>query len=131
MTQATPTPLNRLVDAVRPESRTAREFAALVDRMDKPQLRAWLTLWCDNDAKVKPLLEKSFLLAEDVQVSKDLSQVATIGLEALDYLDRGKHPPAPWVAQQKVFLDNARKIRQEVFIAIVPSVQKLVASLVP
>jgi hexosaminidase len=126
-----PTPLNRLVDAARPESRTAREFTSLVDRMDKPQIRAWLTLWRDNDAKVKPLLEKSFLLAEDVQVSKDLSLVATIGLEALDYLDRGKHPPAAWIAQQKVFLDNARKIRQEVFIAIVPAVQKLVASLVP
>jgi len=123
------TPLNRLVDAVRPESRAAREFAALVDRMDKPQIRAWLTLWRDNDAKLKPTLEKSFLLGEDVQVSKDLSQVAAVGLEALDYLDRGKHPSAAWVAQQKVFLDNARKIRQELFIAIVPSVQKLVAGL--
>jgi hexosaminidase len=122
-------PLNRLVDAVRPESRTAREFAALVDRMDKPQIRAWLTLWRDNDAKLRPALEKSFLLAEDVQVSKDLNQVATIGLEALDYLERGKRPPAAWVAQQKVFLDNARKIRQELFIAIVPSIQKLLASL--
>ena len=29
------TPLNRLVDAARPESDTAREFAALVDRMDR------------------------------------------------------------------------------------------------
>jgi hexosaminidase len=124
-----PTPLNRLVDAVRPESRTAREFAALVERMDKPQIRAWLTLWRDNDARLKPTLEKSFLLAQDVPVSKDLSDVAAIGLEALDFLDRGKHPPAAWMAQQKAFLDNARKIRQEVFIAIVPSVQKLVAGL--
>jgi hexosaminidase len=123
------TPLNRLVDAVRPESRTAREFAALVDRMDKPQIRAWLTLWRDNDAKLKPMLEKSFLLSEDLQVSKDLSQIASVGLEALDYLDRGKHPPAAWAAQQKVFLDNARKIRQELFIAIVPSIQKLLAGL--
>jgi hexosaminidase len=123
------TPLNRLVDAVRPESRTAREFAAVVDRMDKPQIRAWLTLWRDNDAKLRPTLEKSFLLAEDVQVSKDLSQVAGIGLEALDYIERGKRPPAVWLTQQKAFLDNARKIRQELFIAIVPSVQKLVAGL--
>ncbi len=123
------TPLNRLVDAVRPESRTAREFAALVDRMDKPQIRAWLTLWRDNDAKLKPIFGKSFLLTEDVQVSKDLSQVATIGLEALDYIDHGKRPPAAWLAQQKVFLENARKIRQELFIAIVPSIQKLVAGL--
>ncbi|HEY6392811.1 MAG TPA: family 20 glycosylhydrolase [Bryobacteraceae bacterium] len=123
------TPLTRLVDAVRPESRTAREFAALVDRMDKPQIRAWLTLWRDNDAKLRPTLEKSFLLAEDVQVSKDLSQIATIGLEALDYLDHGKRPPQAWLTRQKAFLDSARKIRQELFIAIVPAIQKLIGAL--
>src|SRR5258708_8794583 len=123
------TPLNRLVDAVRPESLTARDFAALVDRMDKPQIRAWLTLLRDNDAKLRPTLEKSFLLAEDVQVSKDLNQVATIGLEALDYLERGKRPPAAWLVQQKAFLDSARKIQHELFIAIVPSIQKLLAGL--
>ena len=51
------TPLNRLVDAARPESDTARDFAALVDRMDRAQMRIWLTRWRDNDAQLKQLLD--------------------------------------------------------------------------
>src|SRR5580704_17858294 len=46
------TPLNRLVDAARPESETAREFAALVDRLNDPmnreRIRTWLVAWRDN-----------------------------------------------------------------------------------
>ena len=45
------TPLTGLVDIVPPESDTAREFAALVDRMDRVQMRIWLTRWRDNDAR--------------------------------------------------------------------------------
>ena len=54
------TPLNRLVDAARPESDTAREFAALVDRMDRAQMRIWLTRWRDNDAS-SPMLKNRTL----------------------------------------------------------------------
>jgi hexosaminidase len=49
------TPLNRLVDAARPDSETVRRFTALVDRMapeDLPQIREYLTLWRDNHARL-------------------------------------------------------------------------------
>ena len=111
------TPLNRLVDAARSKSKTARDFAALVEKMDRPQIRAWLILWRDNDAKLEPLLEKSFLLMEDIPASKDLSRLATIGLEALD----GR------LSDQRAFLEQAKKLHAEVEIAIVPSIEKLIS----
>ena len=82
--------------------------------MDRPQIRAWLTLWRDNDAKLEPLLEKSFLLKEDIPVSKLLSRLATIGLEALD----GR------VSDQSAFLAEAKKLHAEVEIAIVSIASK-------
>ncbi len=114
------TPLNRLVDAARPDSQVAREFAALVDKMDRVQIRAWLTRWRDNDAKLQALP------AEDVPVSKDLSQLGAIGLQAMDYIERNQRPPKSWITEQRAFLENAKKLLAELFIAIVPSIQKLV-----
>ena len=119
------TPLNRLVDAARSKSKTARDFAALVENMDHVQIREWLTLWRDNDAKLKPLLEKSFLLTEDIPASKDLSRLAAIGLEALDFIEHGRHPSAEWLAEHRAFLEQAKELHAEVWIAIVPSIEKL------
>jgi len=55
------TPLDRLVDALRPESSVARKFNDLVDRWlankddaaAREEVRGWLRLWAANDAKVR------------------------------------------------------------------------------
>ena len=121
------TPLNRLVDAARPESDTAREFAALVDRMDRGQIRSWLTRWRDNDAQLKKLLERSELLREDIPVSEALSRLGAVGLQALDYLDRGERPPSAWLAQQRAVLETSKRPIAELRLAIAPSIEKLVS----
>lgn len=85
------TPLNRLVNAVPPESVAAREFEGLAKRIAAGTATAeeWqsaqkqLTRWHDNDAQLHPLLEQSSLTEELAPLSKSLSQVAEIGLEAL------------------------------------------------
>ena len=120
------TPLVGLVDAARPESDTARDFAVLVENMDRVQMRIWLTRWRDNHAQLRPLLEKSDLLKEDIPVSETLSHLGAIGLQALDYLDRGERPPASWVAQQRSFLETLKKPLAELRLAIAPSIEKLV-----
>ena len=119
-------PLNRLVDAARPDSQVAREFAGRVEAQDRPVIKTWLTLWRDNDARLRPALEKSALLAEDVAVSRDLSQLGSVGLQALDFIERKKRPPAAWMEEQRKYLDSVKKLRLELSIAIVPSIQKLV-----
>ena len=110
------TPLTGLVDAVRPESDTAREFAMLVDHMDRLQLRMWLIRWRDNDARMEP--------------NGALTHLGTIGLQALDYLDRGERPPETWLAQQRAFLETCKKPQAELRLAIGPSIERLVAATV-
>jgi hexosaminidase len=115
------TPLNRLVDTVRPESETAREFAGLVDRLNDPmnreRIRTWLVAWRDNSAGIEP-------------ASGTLRRLGEIGLQALDYLERNERPPDAWLAQQHAFLDTLKKPQDELRFAMVPSINKLVEATV-
>jgi len=88
------TPMNHMVDAVPPESETAREFSVLVKAIvggnaseaQWQTAKDWLTLWRDNDAKLQPTLKSSEITAELTPLSQAVSQVSTIGLRALDDL---------------------------------------------
>jgi hexosaminidase len=130
----TETPLNRLVDAVWPESWAAREFGTLVgaflaDSLRKRNVEAiqsWLMKWQDNDEKLQPLLSNSFLLAEVEPLSKGLSRVATVGLRALAALRAGERVGSVDRGQMTQLLENAAKARAELTLVIIPSVRRLV-----
>ena len=127
-------PLNRVIDAARPESETARHFADLVnaivagtaDAGAKQEVRTLLTAWRDNQNNLQALEDHSFLLKEIVPLSQDLSAVATTALQAVDYIDRGERPPNAWAEQQFVLLDQAQKPKAQLLLMVAPSVQKLV-----
>jgi hexosaminidase len=127
-------PLNRVIDAARPESDTARRFAELVDaliagRADsaaKEEVRGWLTRWRDNQSKMQTLETQSFLLKEIVPMSEDLSAVAATGLRALDYIERGERAPQTWANDQIALLQQAQKPKAQLLLMVAPSVQKLV-----
>jgi len=115
------TPLNRLIDAARPDSETVRRFTALVDRMapeDLPQIREYLTLWRDNHARLAPVMANSALLAEDAEISKDLSAIAAAGLQALDKL--------PGAAANAALLDRAKQPKAELLLSVEPPIRKLI-----
>jgi hexosaminidase len=122
------TPMNRLVDATRPESNAAREFAALIQNpgANKEKIRKQLTLWRDSRTELIPAMQRSALLKEAVPLAEDLSALAAIGLQALDYLGTGKKAPQNWADQQMPMLDRAAKPRAELLIMIVPSIRQLV-----
>jgi len=128
------TPLNRLVDAARPESATARHFGAMVDALltnkadadAEGQIKALLVRWRDNDSQFEALAAQSFLMKEAVPLSQNLAAVASVGLEALDYLNRGKSAPSEWKAAKLEFLQKAQQPQAQLLLMVVPSVQKLV-----
>lgn len=129
------TPLDRLVDAVRPESAKARQFAGAVnllaesggvDADKKQQIRTYLTAWRRNQSDLLPLERQSFLLNEVIPISEALSRVADVGLQALDFIDRGEPPPETWKTSQFAFLQQAQQQQAQLLLMIVPSVQKLV-----
>ena len=90
--------MNRLTDAVPPESDLARDFNRRVDqalanpaglRAQSAELRRWLMLWRENHALLQPLLQQSFLLRELEPVSENVMALAAAGLQALEYLESG------------------------------------------
>jgi hexosaminidase len=133
----TSSPMNRLVDAVQPESETARQFSEFVKQIvtgkaspeQWQQAREWLTLWRDNDAKLQPSLPHSEITAELVPVSHDLSQVATIGLRALDDLENHRPASPDLAASNMQLLKTAEKPEAVLRNMIVPPVEALVRAL--
>jgi len=129
------TPLNRLVDAVPPESDVARRFGELVDKYvasscrdadSAAQLRAQLSAWRENDAKLEPLTQRSFLAKEVAASSQDLSAVAGVGLAALDFATRAAAAPDDWKAQQLAVIEQANKPKAQFLLMPAPAIQKLV-----
>ncbi len=128
-------PLTRMIDAVYPESDAGRHFSDLVqayvqsgykDQAAEAHIRAWLTTWRDNDAHLRPLLDQSSLLQEDVPLSQSLSALGAAGLQALDYIDKSQAPPDPWKTQQSALFDQAKKPMADMLLMVVAPVQQLV-----
>ncbi len=129
------TPMNRLVDAVPPESESARDFSDVVDafiagrfqdRRAETEIRDQLAVWRDNDNALEPMLQRSTVLKELAPVSQNLSALGAAGLQALDYLDRGEKPPADWKTQTLAMIEKAKEPQAEVYIAVAPAIESLV-----
>jgi hexosaminidase len=119
--------LNRFVDAARPESesvrrmeRAARKVLATTDgsASEIAELRAMLSAWAENDARLQPQGELAGL-------SKNLSVLGSIGLRTLEYLRLGQTPPERWIEQQMAALSEMEKPEAEVSLAAVRPVRIL------
>jgi len=128
-------PLDRLVDIADPESEQARHLrddlqtytrSGYKDRATEERIRAHLTLWRDNDAKLHPILEQSFLLKELGPLSEDLSTLAAAGLVALDYLDKSTPSPNSWRAQQLALVERAKTAKADLLLVVAEPVQQLI-----
>jgi hexosaminidase len=133
--QTSDTPLNRMVDAVLPESEAARRFSQMVDQFvgsgfqdtkAKSEIRILLLAWRDNDNELRPLPQTSFLLKELAPVSQTLSSLARAGLQALDYIDKGERGSDSWRKEQIAIFQQTEKPTADLFLAVAPAVQKLV-----
>ena len=128
------TPLNRLVDAVSPESETGRRFNDLAKLIASGkatpeqwrQAREWLTLWRDNDARLQPLLVQSKITEELVPLSHNLNQVAVIGLQALDDLENNRAIDANTRSRNLAVLKTAAQPQAVLVDMVAPSVELLV-----
>jgi hexosaminidase len=126
-------PLTQLVDTARPESAAARHFRNTVNGYlskapalgDSKDIETSLELWKGNHKKLEPMLEKSDLLADALSQSQDLSSIAQVGLEAIQYLKSGKNAPPSWWDKTLPVLTRALQPKAQVEIAVLPSIYKL------
>jgi len=129
------TPLNRVVDAVPLESDAARRFGELVDKFVSStcreadaagQLRTQLSAWRDNDSRLQPLIQRSFLVKEVAATSQDLSALAAVGLAALDFANKGGAAPDDWKTQQLAVIEQVKKPKSQLLLMPASAIQKLV-----
>jgi hexosaminidase len=127
-------PLNRFVDAVPPESpmvrhrtQIAKKVAANPEtaRAEIAELRAAFTGWSANAGQVPD----NFLTAELIPLSRNLSNLGSIGLRALEYLTDGKPASPDWVAQQIQAIEGMEKPVAEVQLAATRPVRILIDAL--
>lgn len=131
----TTTPLNRLVDAVPPESASARRFKETLDRFvslscHDPKLQALLhgqfETWSRNDIAFQSLAQHSFLAREDLSLSRELSTLGDVGLTALSLLAKGEPGTEAWKAQQTQAIQNAAKAKDQLLLIPSATMQELV-----
>jgi hexosaminidase len=119
-------PLNRFVDAARPESESVRALERVAARAvadpkanaaDVTLLREQFTRWADNDARFQPLAEGNALLAEIKPLSADLSALGVAGLRLLDGLNGGAALTADWLTQENAEVTRMLRPNAEVTLA--------------
>src|SRR2546421_7891233 len=128
------TPLNRLDDAVPPESDTAREFNQIAKRIalgkadaqEWQRARQWLVLWRGNEGPPRPSSGPGYLSASAARRRRQLSRVAEIGLQALDDLHANRLVSTDLRQRNIEFLKSAGKPQAVLLLMVAPSVELLV-----
>jgi len=109
-------PLVKLTDAVVPDPPYRRHFAALVDELlnDAPkfgagseELTKTFQLWRDMEPGFGALSAKAPVLSNASGRILELQKMGSAGLDALNYLQTGKAPPATWKDMQVELIKKA------------------------
>jgi hexosaminidase len=131
------TPLNRLVDAVYPESDVSRRFSLLVDQFVgssckdptvAAQIRVDLEEWASIEDRLQPLAQRSHLVREAAPASGALSQAAKIAMDALGAIQKGA-PLSDEVKKNELATLNAleeQAHKSQLTISELPAFRKLV-----
>ena len=130
-------PLTGLVDAARPDSDAARQFAAMVEgflsdaprfQLYRSDIRDSLKIWRDAGITLDPMIDRAPGLQEARPLAKDLADVSAAGLEAINYLSTGTTAPAQWRDLQLSKLNEAAKPKAALELIVIPSVRKLIVA---
>lgn len=132
-------PLTGLVDAARPDSAAARQFATNVDAFlsDAPRFDLYraninnaLAEWQRASLALGPMIDHSPALQEARPLASNLSDIAEAGLEAMSYLAAGDAATAQWRDVQLAKLDEAAKPKAALEFVVISSVRELVIAAV-
>ena len=128
------TPLNHLSDTIPAESDIARRFRdiakKIVDgtatREEWDEERAELVLLRDNDDRLEPLLRTSAITEELEAVSKNQSKAASIGLAALDAIEKHRKLDPATIQSDESALSTYQAVNAELTPMTVPGIRTLV-----
>jgi hexosaminidase len=129
--QTQQSPLTRVVDASRPDAKVARKFRYYVDQFlsgDETNLdtiKSLLILWKNNHKELLRTIEISPILKEIESASKDLSNIASAGLEAIEYINIDQKQNKDWLNSKLKLIQKAEVPRGQTNIMVVSAIKKL------
>lgn len=130
-------PLTGVVDAATPDAEGARRFSWMVKEFlaDAPryqlyraELTQMLSEWQASGAALEPIIDRSPALREIKPLTKGLSDLGEIGLEAISYLKLGTPPVREWREASGLRLDEAAKPYAALEFMVVPGMRQLVTA---
>ena len=129
------TPLNRLVDALPPDPPSRHNFELLTRAylqgpgsraQERKELTAIFNAWISAEPGILRLMGGSPLLAEAEPRAQQLTELGTLGLEAVSYVSSGLPPAAGWKAARLGILDEAEKPQALVRFTVIKPLRDLV-----
>jgi hypothetical protein len=128
-------PLTGLVDAARPDSGAARQFAAHVDAFlsDAPRFALYrkeidqtVLDWQNASRALGPMIDRSPALQEARPLADDLSVISEAALEAIAHLSTNDPASVEWRDAQLAKLNEAAKPKAALEFVVIMSLRKLI-----
>jgi hexosaminidase len=129
------TPLDRLVDALPPDPPSRHNFELLIRNylrnpgartQDLAELTDDFKDWISATPGILRLMDGSPILAEAEPRSQQLTELGTVGLEAISHLSSGLPSAADWKAARLAVLDEAEKPQGFVRFTVIKPLRDLV-----
>ncbi len=128
------TPLDLLVDAVRPDPPLRHHLDKLVDRTllgdtsATKELQSIFHAWVNAAPTLERLAAHSPRLQQASDRIGEWPKLGTAGLEALDHLTQATPASSNWLDAQKAFLKLAEQHKEMLDFAVLPAIEKLVSA---
>jgi len=110
------TPIDHLIDAVRPDPPSrhgmqvlVKEYLANHNADARAELAATFERWIAAGPKAQALMAAAPLLQHPAPRAQQLADLGTAGLEALQYLEKHEAAPAGWAQAKLAVIDQAAK----------------------
>ena len=129
------TPLNQFVDALPPDPLSRHDFELLVrtylqdpaaHKQEELELAASFNAWIAAEPGTLKLMAGSPQLAEAKLRAKQLTELGTVGIQAVSYLSSGLPMAAGWKAEKLAVLDDAEKPQALVRFTVIKPLRDLV-----
>jgi hexosaminidase len=126
-------PLMEVSDVIFIDSEVRWKFRSAVrsylqnkDSVSEAVIRGYLLQWQKNESAISELFQGSDQLKRIQEHSKNLTEISSLGLEALERIKRGTPASGEWVKESTLVLKNADKAVGETEIAIIAEIEALV-----
>ncbi len=131
------TPLNQLVDSIPADPPSRHNFELLMRAylqgpatrfQEETELTTNFKAWIAAAPEILHLMAGSPRLAQAESRAQQLTELGTVGVEAVSYLSSGLPAPAGWKAPRMAVLDDAEKPQALVRFTVIKSLRDLVGA---